>query len=180
MRFRRFLFILKQEKIRKVQDETVHFQEEEPMKAFFQEFKKFALRGNMIDMAVGVIIGGAFNGLVQSLINDIVMPLLSLVAGNLDFSNWFVTLDGSHYATLAEAQAAGVATLNYGTFLSGVLNFIIMAFVVFVMVKALNKLHKEPPKVVTTKICPHCQSEISLKATRCPFCTSELSTEEQK
>lgn len=150
------------------------------MKAFFQEFKKFALRGNMIDMAVGVIIGGAFNGLVQSLINDIVMPLLSLVAGNLDFSNWFITLDGSHYATLAEAQAAGVATLNYGTFLSGVLNFIIMAFVVFVMVKALNKLHKEPPKIVTTKICPHCQSEISLKATRCPFCTSELSTEEQK
>ena len=150
------------------------------MKAFFQEFKKFALRGNMIDMAVGVIIGGAFNGLVQSLINDIVMPLLSLVAGNLDFSNWFITLDGSHYATLADAQAAGVATLNYGTFLSGVVTFIMMACVVLVMVKALNKLHKEPPKVVTTKICPHCQSEISLKATRWPFCTSELSTEEQK
>lgn len=176
MRFRLFLFILEREK-RDAGTKKRHFGEGQVMKKFFQEFKKFALRGNMIDMAVGIIIGGAFNSLVQSLINDLVMPILSLVAGNLDFSNWFLTLDGSHYATLAEAQAAGVATINYGSFISGVLNFIIMAFVVFVMVKALNKLHKEPPKIATTKICPHCQSEISLKATRCPFCTSELETE---
>ena len=150
------------------------------MKAFFQEFKKFALRGNLIDMAVGVIIGGAFNGLVQSLINDIVMPLLSLVAGNLDFSNWFITLDGSHYATLAEAQAAGVATLNYGTFLSGVLNFIIMAFVVFLIVKVMNRLFhgKEEPAAPTEKTCPFCKSKIPLEATRCPHCTSMLEIEE--
>lgn len=149
------------------------------MKKFMAEFKKFALRGNMIDMAVGVIIGGAFNSLVQSLINDIIMPFISLFTGKLDFTNWFIALDGNHYATLAAAQEAGVATMNFGTFLTGVLNFIIMAFVVFVIVKQLNRLHHEEPKPVTTKICPHCQSEISIKATRCPFCTSELAVEEE-
>ena len=92
------------------------------MKKFMAEFKKFALRGNMIDMAVGVIIGGAFNSLVQSLINDIIMPFISLFTGKLDFTNWFIALDGNHYATLAAAQEAGVATMNFGTFLTGVLN----------------------------------------------------------
>lgn len=144
------------------------------MKKFLKEFKAFALRGNVIDMAVGVIIGGAFNALVQSLINDMIMPLISLVTGKVDFTNWFIALDGKHYATLAAAQEAGVATVNFGTFLTGLLNFLIMALVVFVMVKQINRFHREDPKPVTTKICPHCQSEINIKATRCPFCTSEI------
>lgn len=140
-----------------------------------KEFKKFALRGNMMDLAVGVIIGGAFNSLVTSLVNDIIMPFLSLFTGKLDFSNWFIALDGKKYETLALAQEAGVATINFGTFLSGVLNFVIMAFVVFLIVKAMNKLRKEePPAAPTTKKCPHCMSVIDIKATRCPHCTSEL------
>ena len=143
-----------------------------------KEFKKFALRGNVMDMAVGVIIGGAFNSLVSSLVNDVIMPILSLFTGKLDFSNWFIALDGKHYDTLALAQEAGVATVNFGTFISGVLNFIIMAFVVFLIVKGMNSLKKEEtpaPAAPTTKKCPHCMSEIDIKATRCPHCTSELS-----
>ena len=143
-----------------------------------KEFKKFALRGNMMDLAVGVIIGGAFNSLVSSLVNDVIMPILSLFTGKLDFSNWFIALDGKHYDTLALAQEAGVATVNFGTFISGVLNFIIMAFVVFLIVKGMNSLKKEEtpaPAAPTTKKCPHCMSEIDIKATRCPHCTSELS-----
>jgi large conductance mechanosensitive channel len=141
-----------------------------------KEFKKFALRGNMIDLAVGVIIGGAFNSIVSSLVNDIIMPIISLFTGKIDFSNLFIPLDGSHYTTLAAAQEAGAATLNYGNFISGVINFIIMAFVVFLMVKAMNSLNKkdEAPAAPTTKICPHCKSEINIEATRCPHCTSEL------
>ena len=102
----------------------------------WKEFKKFALKGNMIDLAVGVIIGGAFNSLVNSLVNDIFMPVLSLVVGRLDFTNWFIALDGQKYATLAAAQEAGVATVNIGTFVSGVINFLLMAFVVFLIVRA--------------------------------------------
>lgn len=140
-----------------------------------KEFKKFALRGNMMDLAVGVIIGGAFNSIVNSLVNDIIMPFLSLFTGKLDFSNWFVALDGKKYETLAMAQEAGVATINFGTFLSGVLNFIIMAFVVFLIVKGMNNLKKEEaPAAPTTKKCPHCMSTIDIKATRCPHCTSQL------
>lgn len=140
-----------------------------------KEFKKFALRGNMMDLAVGVIIGGAFNSLVTSLVNDIIMPFLSLFTGKLDFSNWFIALDGNKYETLAMAQEAGVATVNFGTFISGVLNFIIMAFVVFLIVKGMNSLKKEEaPAAPTTKKCPHCMSVIDIKATRCPHCTSEL------
>ncbi|MDE7212116.1 MAG: large conductance mechanosensitive channel protein MscL [Lachnospiraceae bacterium] len=143
-----------------------------------KEFKKFALRGNMMDLAVGVIIGGAFNSIVNSLVNDIIMPFLSLFTGKLDFSNWFIALDGKKYDTLALAQEAGVATINFGTFLSGVLNFIIMAFVVFLIVKAMNSLRKEEaPAAPTTKKCPHCMSVIDIKATRCPHCTSELDKE---
>ena len=100
-----------------------------------EEFKKFALKGNMIDLAVGVIIGGAFNGIVSSLVNDVIMPVLSLFTGKLDFANWFIALDGNTYMTLAEAQEAGAATLNYGNFISGIINFVIMAFVVFLIVK---------------------------------------------
>ena len=141
------------------------------------EIMKFALRGNMMDLAVGVIIGGAFNSLVNSLVNDIIMPFLSLFTGKLDFSNWFVALDGKKYETIALAQEAGVATINFGTFLSGLLNFVIMAFVVFMIVRGMNKLRKAEtpaPAAPTTKKCPHCLSEINIKATRCPHCTSEI------
>ena len=141
-----------------------------------KEFKKFVMRGNMIDLAVGVIIGGAFNGLVTSLVNDIFMPVISLFTGKIDFTNWFISLDGNSYETLAAAQEAGAATINYGSFISGVINFLIMAFVVFLVVKGINKLHKDTPEEtpVTTKTCPYCQSEIPLGATRCPHCTSVL------
>lgn len=144
-----------------------------------KEFKEFAMKGNMIDLAVGVIIGGAFNSLVTSLVDNIIMPLISIVAGKLDFSNWFLALDGKDYATLAEAQKAGAATLNYGTFISGFINFIIMAFVVFLLVKTMNKLRtrNEVPAAPTTKVCPFCKSEIAIDAQRCPHCTSELAEE---
>lgn len=145
------------------------------MKKFMEEFKKFALKGNMIDLAVGVIIGGAFNSIVSSLVNDIIMPVLSLFTGKLDFANWFIALDGNTYATLADAQEAGAATLNYGNFISGVINFVIMAFVVFMFVKAINKMKKEPaPAAPTTKKCPFCKTDIPLEATKCPHCTSTL------
>ena len=129
-----------------------------------KEFKEFALKGNMIDLAVGVIIGGAFNSLVTSLVDNIIMPVISIFTGKIDFSNLFLSLDGKEYDTLAQAQKAGAATLNYGTFITGLLNFIIMAFVVFLLVKAMNKLrtHNEVPQEATTKICPHCKSEIHL------------------
>ena len=148
-----------------------------------KEFKKFALKGNMIDLAVGVIIGGAFNGLVNSLVKDIITPLLSLLTGKIDFTNLFIALDGNKYATLAEAQELGVATVNYGSFISGLINFIIMAFVVFLLVKGINKLRTinekpETPAAPTTKTCPYCLSEIAIEATRCPHCTSDLKEQE--
>lgn len=139
----------------------------------WKEFKQFAIKGNMIDLAVGVIIGGAFNSLVTSLVDNVIMPILSLVVGRLDFSNWFIALNGETYATLEEAQKAGAATLNYGTFLSGVINFFIMAFVVFLIVKAMNALRgKEEPEAPKTKICPFCKTEIHIEAQKCPHCTS--------
>ena len=148
-----------------------------------KEFKKFALKGNMIDLAVGVIIGGAFNGLVNSLVKDIITPLLSLLTGKIDFTNLFIALDGNKYATLAEAQELGVATVNYGSFISGLINFIIMAFVVFLLVKGINKLRTinekpETPAAPTTKKCPYCLAEIAIEATRCPHCTSDLKEQE--
>ncbi|GAA4296970.1 large conductance mechanosensitive channel protein MscL [Anaerocolumna aminovalerica] len=141
-----------------------------------KEFKKFALRGNMIDLAVGVIIGGAFNGIVTSLVNDIIMPILSIFTGSLDFSNWFIAVDGKFYENIQAAQAANVATINYGVFITGVLNFLIMAFVIFIMVRQMNKLREKNAPVAepTTKKCPHCLSEINIKATKCPYCTSDV------
>ena len=147
------------------------------MKKFMAEFKKFALKGNMIDLAVGVIIGGAFNGLVTSLVNDIIMPALSIFTGKMDFANWFLALDGNTYETIEAAKEAGVATINYGNFISGIINFIIMAFVVFMMVKAINKMKKDEPAAPaapTTKKCPFCKTDIPLEATKCPHCTSTL------
>ncbi|MBQ8727254.1 MAG: large conductance mechanosensitive channel protein MscL [Oscillospiraceae bacterium] len=145
------------------------------MKNFFKEFRDFAVKGNMMDLAVGMIVGTAFTGIVKSLVDDIFMPVISIFTGKLDFTNWFIALDGKEYATLELAKEAGAATLNYGNFISGLINFIIMALVVFMIVKALNKLKKEEPKATpTTKKCDFCKSEIALDATRCPHCTSEL------
>lgn len=140
-----------------------------------KEFKKFALRGNMIDLAVGIIIGGAFTGIVNSLVNDIVMPLLSILTRNIDFTELFISLDGKRYESLEAAKAAKAATLNFGIFLSGILNFIIMAFVVFLMVRWINKLKKpEIEAAPTTKKCQYCLSDININATKCPHCTSDV------
>ena len=152
-----------------------------------KEFKKFILRGNMLDLAVGMIIGTAFNAIVSSLVNDIFMPLLGRIIGNTDFSNLYILLGNPDNipkpATLAEAQELGLATLNDGNFITAVIHFLLMAIVVFLIVKAMNKLadgakslkkKDEKPAEPTTKVCPFCQSEISIKATRCPHCTSEL------
>lgn len=139
-----------------------------------KEFKKFALRGNMIDLAVGIIIGGAFTSIVNSLVNDIIMPILSLITKNINFTDWFIALDGGDYATLQEAKDAGAATLNYGVFLSGVINFLIVAFVVFLIVRWINKLRKLEVTAPTTKKCPRCLSEINVKATKCPNCTADI------
>ena len=151
-------------------------------KGFMAEFKKFIMRGNVIDLAVGVIIGGAFQAIVKSLVDDIVMPVISLATKGLDFANWFVALDGKEYETLAAAQEAGAATLSYGNFISAVLNFLIMAFVIFCFIKVINTINEkakkkeeeEAPAAPTTKECPYCKSEININATKCPNCTSEL------
>ena len=149
---------------------------------FFGEFKKFIMRGNVIDLAVGVIVGGAFQAIVKSLVDDVVMPVISLATKGINFADLFIALDGNDYATLAAAQEAGAATLNYGNFISAVLNFLIMAFVVFLLVKGINtvaeksKKKEEPaaPAEPTTKECPYCKSEIAIGATKCPNCTSDL------
>ncbi|HHT97269.1 MAG TPA: large conductance mechanosensitive channel protein MscL [Clostridiales bacterium] len=146
-----------------------------------KEFKKFALKGSMIDLSIGIIIGGAFNTLVNSLVNDIFMPILSIFTNKINFNNLFISLDGVKYETLAAAQEAEAATINYGLFISGIINFVIMAFVVFLIVRWVNKLQKPEPKVeATTKKCPHCLSDIDIKATKCAFCTSDVAIEEKK
>jgi len=147
------------------------------MKKFLNEFKEFAMRGNMIDLAVGIIIGGAFTTIVNSLVNDVINPVLGLVIGRIDFSSLFITLDGKSYASLKAAEEAGAAVLKYGSFISNLINFLIMAFVVFMLVKMIAKLTpkaEEKPEIPTTKVCPYCKSEISIDAVRCPNCTSEL------
>jgi large conductance mechanosensitive channel len=148
----------------------------------FKEFKKFAIKGNMIDLAVGMIIGGAFNKLVSSLVNDMIMPVLGLLTGKIDFAKLYIALDGKEYESLAAAEELGVACFKYGAFIAGLIDFIIMAFVVFLFVKWINKLRDmnkepEPVKAPTTKVCPFCKSEIAIEATRCPHCTSEQPAE---
>ena len=147
-----------------------------------KEFKEFAVKGNAFDMAVGIIIGAAFGTIVKSLVADVIMPPIGLLLGNVDFSNLFVVLKqgaevAAPYATMADAQAAGAVTLNYGTFINTVISFIIVAFAVFMVVKNMNRLKREeaaPPAEPTTKDCPRCFSTISIKATKCPNCTSDL------
>jgi large conductance mechanosensitive channel len=140
-----------------------------------KEFKAFAMRGNVLDMAVGIIIGAAFGRIVTSLVADIIMPPIGLALGKVDFSTLFLNISGKDYPTLAAAKAANAATINYGIFLNTVFDFLIVALVIFLLVRQINRWNKpEPPPVPTTKECPYCVSAISPRATRCPNCTSEM------
>ncbi len=149
------------------------------MKKFINEFKEFAIKGNMIDMAIGIIIGGTFSTIVKSLVDNIFMPIIGLIAGKRDFSNLFIALDGGQYATLAEAEEAGAALLKYGQFITDIINFILLLLIVFLFVKAVNKMRAanaepEVPAEPTEKECPYCFTKISIKATKCPHCTADL------
>src|SRR5512134_3479405 len=146
-----------------------------------KDFKEFAMRGNVVDMAVGIIIGAAFGTIIGTLVSDVLMPPIGLLLGNVDFSNLFIVLKegkiAGPYATVAAAKEAGAVTLNYGLFVNTVVNFVIVALAVFFLIRGINALKKKeeaPPAVPTTKECPHCLSTIPIKATRCGHCTSEL------
>jgi large conductance mechanosensitive channel len=144
----------------------------------WKEFREFAMRGNVVDLAVGVVIGAAFGKIVTSLVNDILMPPLGLVLGRVDFSNLFIDLSGRHYPSLAEAKAAGAPTVNIGLFVNNIIDFLIVAFAIFIVVRQINRLKSKlphaPPGTPTTRDCPYCLSTIPLKATRCAYCTSEI------
>jgi large conductance mechanosensitive channel len=143
----------------------------------FREFREFAMRGNVVDLAVGIIIGAAFGKIVTSLVNDIVMPPIGLLLGRVDFSNLFINLSGQSVASLVEAKAAGAPTINYGVFLNTVIDFVIVVFAIFLLVRFINRLSRQSestPEAPTTRECPFCLSSIPLRATRCPQCTSTL------
>lgn len=145
----------------------------------FKEFREFAVKGNMIDLAVGIIIGAAFSGIVNSLVNDVIMPPIGLLLGKVDFTNLFITLSGQHFNTVAEAKAGGAVTLNYGIFINTIISFLIVAFAVFILVKQINRLRRglEKPaeeQAPSTKPCPYCKSVINIEAVKCPQCTSDL------
>jgi large conductance mechanosensitive channel len=141
-----------------------------------KEFKEFALRGNVIDLAIGIIIGGAFGKIITSLVNDIIMPPIGLLLGKVDFSNLYINLSGKPFANLKDAQAAGAATINYGLFLNTVIDFLIVAFIIFLIIRQINRLTVKPtaPAAPSTRECPYCFTQVSVKASRCPNCTSEL------
>ena len=144
-----------------------------------KEFKEFAMRGNVLDMAVGIILGASFGGIVTSLVNDILMPPIGLVLGRVDFSNLFISLTSRHFETVAAAKAAGAATLNYGVFMNAIINFLIVSFAVFLLVRQVNKLRTPAPApaLPAEKACPYCCSKIPSAASRCPQCTSQLKAE---
>jgi large conductance mechanosensitive channel len=147
------------------------------MAKIIDEFKKFIMRGNVIDMAVGIILGGAFGKIVTSLVNDVIMPPIGLLLGKVDFSSLYFNLSGKPYASLAQAQAAGAPTLNYGLFINTVINFLIVAFVIFLLIKQINRLaapKPAAPQAPATRECPQCCSVIAIKAKRCPACTSQI------
>jgi large conductance mechanosensitive channel len=140
-----------------------------------KEFKEFAMRGNVLDMAVGIIIGAAFGRIITSLVSDVIMPPIGLLLGKVDFSNLFFNISGKSYPTLAAAKAAGAATINYGVFMNTILDFIIVALVIFLLIRQINRWSKPAPAAApTTKECPYCHTAIPIKAVRCPNCTSEL------
>ena len=141
----------------------------------FKEFKEFAMRGNVLDMAVGIIIGAAFGRIVTSLVNDVIMPPIGLLLGKVDFSKLFINLSGTPYATLADAKTAGAPVIGYGAFLNTILDFVVVAFVIFLLIRQMNRLKKQPAAATpTTKECPYCVSVIPIKATRCGHCTAQL------
>jgi large conductance mechanosensitive channel len=141
----------------------------------FKEFKEFVMRGNVLDMAVGIIIGVAFGKIVTSLVNDILMPPIGRVLGKLDFSNLFINLTGQHYPSIAAAKAVGAPTLNYGLFLNTVIDFLIVAAAIFILIRQANRLKRKPAEAApAAKECPFCCSTVAVRATRCPHCTSEL------
>ena len=143
-----------------------------------KEFKEFAMKGNMVDMAIGIIIGAAFGVIIVSLVNDIIMPPIGMLLGGVDFSNLYYLLQagspGAPYASLADAQAAGAVTINYGVFINALISFLVIALAIFFLIRAMNRATPPPAEEVTTKECPYCFSAISIKATRCPDCTSQL------
>lgn len=146
------------------------------MAPMIEEFKKFAMRGNVMDLAVGIIIGGAFGKIVSSLVDDVIMPPIGLLLGKVDFSDLYINLSGKTYASLAQAKAAGAATLNYGLFVNSVINFTIVAFAVFLLIKQMNRLAPAPAPAAApaTCDCPYCLQPVPLAATRCFHCTSHL------
>lgn len=147
----------------------------EEKKGMVQEFKEFIMRGNVMDMAVGVIIGGAFQAIIKSLVDDVIMPIIGAITGGIDFTNMYVSLDGNTYDSYAAAKEAGAAVLGYGAFITAVINFLLMAIVIFLVVKGINKMHKpKEEEPAATKMCPYCKSEIDKEATKCPHCTSAL------
>ncbi len=143
----------------------------------FSEFKKFIMRGNVLDLAIGVIIGGAFSGIVNSLVNDILMPPVGLLLNNVNFNDLFLALDGNSYASLEAAKTAGAPTLNYGVFINSLVNFLIIALVIFLLIRFINRFFEKPAEtaeIPSTKDCPYCATAIPMTATRCPHCTSQL------
>jgi large conductance mechanosensitive channel len=141
----------------------------------FKEFKTFVMKGNVIDLAIAFVLGTAFGKVVTSLVNDIIMPPIGLLLGKVDFASLYWNISGTPYATLADAKAAGAATINYGSFINGILDFVIVAFVMFLIVRTMNRMQKPAPAgPPTTKECPFCKTMIPLGATRCPHCTSQL------
>ena len=142
---------------------------------FIGEFKEFALKGNVLDMAVGIIIGAAFGGIVSSLVKDVIMPPIGMLMGGINFADLFITLDGKAYATLAEAQAAAAPTINYGLFINAIINFVIVALAIFVLIRQVNAARKKPvPPEPNTKECPYCKESIAKAAVKCPHCTSDI------
>ena len=138
-----------------------------------KEFKEFAMRGNVLDMAVGIILGGAFGAIVTSFVKDILMPPIGKLLGHVDFSDLYVSLSG-HYDSLAAAKAAGAITINYGLFLNTIINFLIVAFAIFLLLRQVNRMWPKPVEAETTRDCPKCLSKVPMKASRCAFCTSEI------
>ena len=163
----------KAKKLKKLEEKAL-----KKSKGFWSEFKSFATKGNVIDMAVGVIIASSFTAIVNSLVKDIITPLISLLTGKIDFTNLFIALDGNTYTTLTEAEEKGGSVLKYGNFITAIINFILIALCIFVFLKIffgiVNRKKKQVEQVKTTKICPYCKSEINIQATRCPHCTSVL------